>query len=147
MAEIKSRVTVVETVYHRSPGAPPVGVESRFSQDLDSDEQVYERRLKATKEWQLLDCGWVEDPLMLLIINEEGKRLQVNPTDEEREDTAKRVLQIAYVIIVLGEVGGEGIPYLVPPGTSTRLYPSTIEGLHVRCQSGTAQFTLYAYPK
>lgn len=136
----EARIVVVESVYHQRFGEDPEEVQSRFSRALESNEQLYKRQLKATEEWQPLDCGWLRGNVgMLVIANTEGQFLTPNPTDEEREALSKRVIEVAY---------GAGIKFswLIPPGESMRGCPSSAGSLHVRCHSETATFTLYLFP-
>src|SRR6516165_2146294 len=88
------RVTVVEIVHFISPGAAPISVESRFVRKLSTDEQPYVRRMTVDEKWQKLDLGWLKGsrPSMLVIENHEGQFTQVNPTKEEREESARRVV-------------------------------------------------------
>lgn len=142
MGVLKSRLTVVESLYHQASGEEGMMVSSRFSRDLESDDQAYgPRRLKATEEWQPLDCGWVEEMGMVSITNEEGKRLQVNPTEKEKEATAKKVLELA-----LTPNPDSLWSFLIPPGESFRGYPST-QKLWIRSQSGITRFSNFVIPK
>ncbi len=139
MAQSKNRETVVETVCHRVVGEEATSLETGYSRDLESDEQVYERRAVATEKWQPLDCGWLEGNVGLLIIrNEGGKSPQVNPTEAEKEELAKRVIEIAY------PVSGR---WLIPPGASMRGYPIDASNLAIRCQHSTAKYRLFLIPK
>ena len=140
MAEPQSRVTVVEQVYHQILNEQPHLVESRFSRGLQSDEQAYERRLKVDEGGMPLDCGWLTEASQLLIINEEGRNLQVIPTDEERKELAKKVLEIFF-----GDRPDNC--WLVPPGESMRACSNTLHALKIRSQSGTIRFTLHVIPK
>lgn len=142
MAGLKSKLTVVDTVYYQCVGGEPVSVESKFSRELDSDEQIYQRHSKVGEDFIPLDCGWLERNVgMLLITNEEGKNLQAHPTEEEAETLSRRVLEVRYK--GNGLAGG----WLIPPGESFRGYPSNTENLVIRCQVGTAQFTINLIPK
>ena len=142
----KDFLTVVETVYHRPFGQEPKSAEFRFSRELETNEQVYERRLKVGEEWQPLDCGWLGDNVgMLSIHNHEGESLQVNPTDEEQESISKRIVELAYDYVDMSEYDYGS--WLVPPGESFRGYPRSPKELRIRCQSGTAWITLYLYPR
>lgn len=147
MSKPKSRLTVVETVYHQAPQEEPQSNEVRFCRELESDEQPYgPRRLTATEDWRLLDCGWLSDEVsMLTIRNEEGRNLQVIPTEAEQAEIDARVLEVGYY-------GGTpdslatGASWLIPPGESMRGCPKSIEKLSIRCRSGEARYTLTAYP-
>ena len=141
MPDIKDRVTVVETVYHRPFNAEATSVESRFTRDLESNEQVYRRHLLVTEEWKPLDCGWLKDAGvgMLVLHNEEGRNLQTRPFQEEKEAISQRVVELAY-----GPEDHQG--WLILPGESMRACPSNAKGLFVRCRKGTAQIIVNLIP-
>ena len=139
MADPKGEMTVVEQVYYQVSGGQPRLVESRFSRKLESDEQPYERHLKVGVEGAPLDCGWIEKASQLVITNEEGRNLQVNPTDEEREELQRKVLELGY----------EDCPVplcLIHPGESIRFCPFSLEGLGVHSRFGVIRFTLHLFP-
>ncbi len=138
----KSRIIVVETVYHQSSGLQPTAVESRYSHNLKTDEQVYgPRRIVATEEWKPLDVGWVKTASLLILSNEEGKNLQVNPTQKEREDIASRVVHLAY-----RGLHGDGT-WMIHPGHSFRGCPNSLRELFIRCQSGQAECFVTVFPE
>lgn len=140
MADPKSRITVVEQVYHQVSGDQPHLVESKFSRELESDEQPYERHLKVGEEPELLDCGWVKKASQLLIINEEGRFLQTQPTEAEREELQLKVLEVYF-----GKLSIDS--WIVPPGESMRACPSSLVGVYLRSRSGILRLTLHALPK
>lgn len=135
------KLTIVESIYHQPFGEQPTQVENRFEQILSSSEQPYQRKLKATEEWQQLDFGWLESVGMILIVNTEGKFLQLQPTEEEKEETAKKVLELCYRISVCP------FGWSILPGASFRGQPNDPTTLHIRSQSGVTRFMLYAWPK
>ena len=141
MEELKNRLSVMGAIYYETEGENPDGVQYVFSRDLDTDEQVFHRNLKATEDWQRLDCGWLPNPGMLLIINNEGK-FSVNPTAEEQEEASRKVLEICY-----SSPNPSGYLWLVLPGESMRGHPSNAQELHIRCQSGDAKFTVHLFPR
>ncbi len=149
MADIKDRITVVSTVYLQPAGEKPASVESRFDRELETQEQFYTRRLKATEEWQLIDPGWlgVDGIGMMVIANDEGKNLQTIPTDEEKADTATRVLEICFLYPTKMENFPFACQWLTLPGESMQAYPSTLTGLHIRCRKDTAKFTVSLFPR
>jgi len=140
MPEIKNRMTVVERVHHQIPGSEPGSVESTFSRELESDEQPYLRFAKAAEDWQPLDLGWVEQVGMLCISNDEGRNLSVVPTDDEKAETAKKILEITY------NVNGEEC-WIVLPKESMRANPSHPKNLFIRSQHGTVRITIYVIPR
>ncbi len=138
--EIPARLTVVETVYHRPAEEEPTCVESKFSRALRTHEQPYSRKLTATEEWQSLDCGWLEACSSLSIQNEEGRHLSIHPSEEEKADLAKRIIEISYTSLGYDK-------WLILPGESMRGCPASLKSLMVRCQHGKAKFTLNLIPE
>ncbi len=139
MEEQKNRLSVVGAVYYETPDAQPDGVQYVFSRGLETDDQVYKRNLTATEEWRPLDCGWLPNPGMLLIVNNEGK-FSVNPTDEERKEAVRKVLEVCYDYTT-------SYCWLIPVGESMQAYPSNAQKLFIRCQSGIAKFTVHLFPR
>jgi hypothetical protein len=133
------RVTVVEHVYHRRDGAGPVEAPpTRFWRALRTSSQPYQRSLVADESWRKLELGWVPDPGLLILYNLEGKYLQANPTDEERDDIARRILEVSYA--------GHERGFLVPAGESTRMCPTHAADLMVRSRHGTIRYQVFAVP-
>lgn len=143
--QIRSRLTVVESIYHQTTGEQPSAVLTRFSRDLESDEQPYvRRRRKATPEWQPVDYGWVESPAMVVIQNDERRLLRAratNPTDEERLAAEAKVIELRFADSSHSPV------WLILPGETMRGSPSPGASLRVRCLAGEAQYNLFVYPK
>ena len=122
------RLVVVETVYYQQTGQQPLAIETRFSKPLESREQLYQRQLKTTQEWESLDVGWIKSVGMLLLKNCAGKDLQENPSEQLAAEIASSTIEL-------------GIPdcqssftILVPPGESARFCPSSLD-LLVRCKN------------
>lgn len=146
MASLKDRLVVVETVYHQPAGDRPVSVDSRFSRDLQSVEQPYQRQLVATEEWQPLDHGWIEDAGMIVIQNLEGK-FAANPTDEERAEATAKILEVSYFAGENPVVDAFGRGWLVLPGESMRACPSDVRCLAVCSRSGPLRFSIFILPR
>lgn len=140
MAEAKNRLTVVEKVYHQVMGEGATDmVDNRFYRELKTEEQVYQRKLKATEEWQKLDCGWITECGMLAIKNEEGLFHNTLPTPEERAEVATHVLELG--------IGAQEASWQVLPQESMRGCPMSLQSIYVRCRHGTAKFTLTLFPE
>jgi hypothetical protein len=137
---LKSRLSVVEMVYHQPFGGPPTTALSdgiRFTRELESNEQPYERHKVAKEEWQQLDCGWIEQCGMLLIKNDEGQFF-VNPTKEDRTTVSEKVIDVTYDAL--------NPHYYILPGESMRVCPVNAGDLRIRCRKGTAKYTIYMVP-
>jgi hypothetical protein len=128
----KPRMTVVDIFYHQVFGEQPESVESRFERELSSDEQMYQRKKVATEEWQPIDLGWVKEVGTVFIQNIEGQFHSVNPTVEQKEEIAKRVLEFTFA--QCKEC------FLIPPGESMRCSPTSAGSLMLRCRSGQAKY-------
>lgn len=140
---VKDRITVVEMVYHQHYGDSPTSLEHRYTRWLDSDEQVFTRRSKAIESWEPVDYGWIDPHKcgLLVLTNQEGNFTRTNPTDEEREEAAAKVIELAYETL-----NGISPPWYVLPGESMRAHPSNLDQLMIRSQSGKARYTLNLYP-
>ena len=139
-----NRLTVVETLYHQAGYDEPESFVLSYERDLTTNEQVYDRRGSVGEEWQDLRFGWLTDEnincSLLRIVNHEGQQFQTIPTPEELAEVMGRVLEFCYA-------GGEETPFLVRPKESTKLSPSTLKGLRIRCRKGTARYTVTAFPE
>ena len=137
---MRARLVVVESVYHQSPDGQPTSAEGAYARQLDTDEQPYARKCKATEEWRPLDCGWLDRASMLHVVNEEGRFL-VQPTDAEREEVNRKLIELAV------SVQGSLTPFAeIPPHETARFRPVDPKALRVRCRSGAAKFTLTLFP-
>ncbi len=143
MDRLPSRLTVVDSVYYQCPNQKTTQADSRFHRTVESREQPYVRHLEATEEWQLLDCGYLaNEPIsQVLIINNEGMNLQVRPTLEEATETEKKVLEVGHI-----EMGQVRPGWEICPKESHRGRAIRGQDLHIRCRSGTAEFTVYLFP-
>ncbi len=137
---VKSRITVIEHIYHQEFGESPTQVESRYSRDLDNDTQPYTRNLRVGEAWEPLDTGWIAEAGLLIIQNNEGKFPFCNPTEEEREEAKKKILEVCYGF-------DSDTCWLTLPKESTKLVPSMLKGLNIRSQYGVTKFTIHVYPK
>ena len=133
----RDTLTVVETVYHQPAGEEPTAVSVQFVRPLETQEQPYVRKIKVGEQWQPLDLGWVEQPGMILLVNDEGKFTQVNPTDEERAEAESKVIA----------VGNDSGSWLVYPGSCFRGEAAPFSDVAVRCKSGVARATIHVYPR
>ena len=137
---VKDRLNVVFNASHEHFGDQPFGINLIFSKFLESNEQVYTRRVEATEEWQPIDMGWMEDvgASMVVIENLEGKGLVVNPTKKQQEDINSRVLEVSY------NQNSKESDEVPPTGFCVR-FPSS--PLYIRCRGGTAWYRVTCIPK
>lgn len=138
---LHNRLTVVDSVYYQPTDGSPttaMGDASRFSRELQSDEQPYERHKLAKDGWEPLDHGWIDRCGMLVLRNDEG-HFAVNPTPEQRAAVFERVIEVSF--------GDDKCRILVPPLETCRFYPDDVCCMQLRCRTGTARYTLYLVPE
>jgi len=137
------RLTVVQTFYHR--GAAGISeFDCRWSRKLETSEQAYERHEAAGEEWQPLSAGWLKEVGLLVVRNDEGRRFDFQPSDEELARVAERVLEVGF------RGPGAGPPedfMLVHPCEALPLCPSRAGNLVIRCRCGQANYTVFAVPR
>ena len=90
------RITVNTQIAFQQPDSDPVAVSliGTYMQET-SGEDAYRRRMPIGPEWKEIDTGWCDDPLMIVIDNQIPRR-QVNPTPEEREAELRRDVLICF---------------------------------------------------
>lgn len=134
---IKPRLSLVEMLYHARPGQSPTAVETRIYRWLATNEQPYIRQLLIGGCWTFLEYGWVKEPGVLHVKNEEGFKYQTFPTEQQRLEVESRIL-------LLGVVTEDRVePFtMVHPGFSQRVDVPEDKRYALRCVTGTAQTTV-----
>lgn len=136
-APLRARLSLVEMVYYARPGQNPLTLETRNYRWQATDEQPYVRQLLIDHAWTAIDPGWVKEPGVLHVKNEEGK-YTTYPTEEQRLETESKIIE-------LGVVHKQGtdvaiIPFaLVYPGFSQRVDVLMWKHYALRCPTGKAQ--------
>jgi hypothetical protein len=135
----KDRLTVVQSFYHSVVGEEATRADGGFSRFLKTSEQCYTRWLKVAEEWIPLDTGWVTEVGLVVIKNVNTKFTQRQPTEEQKAEAAKKVLEVSYT-------KDSNRSFLIPPGECYPFYPSSPGELFLRCQHGQTRFDLWVYP-
>ena len=147
----RDTLTVVETVYHQPAGEEPTAVSVQYVRPLETQEQPYVRKIRVGEQWQPLDLGWIEQPGMIWLTNDEGRGLQVNPTPEERAAIEAKVICLVTKVVNAGVLAGilaeDDFSWEVPPGESFRGRPTCAKRVWLRCRSGTAKATIRVYSR
>lgn len=140
----KARLSAVLKVYHQAAGGAdqPTGSEAAFSRWLDTDEQPFTRRSSVAGEWQPLPCGWLDHASNLLLVNEEGRARQVQPTAAERQALSEKVIKVGVCF------NGVVVPLaLARPGEAACFEPAAPLGAYrIHCAAGPARYTLTLTP-
>lgn len=136
---VKNRITVVESIYHQEFGYAASSVQARYSRELESDSQPYgPRRMTAMEGWTLLDTGWIDEAGLIVIENLEGKIPSIIPSENDKEELAKKILCVSY---------GQDPGWLILPGETMKAMPQDLEKLGIRSLFGNTKFNLYVCPK
>jgi hypothetical protein len=154
-----NRLMVVEMLYHQSIEDQPTAFETRFARWLQTDEQPYVRKAKATEEWQPLDTGWLQESSMLLISNVEGTVIDRQPSQEEQDALASRILELGLLVSEAapskrtmhsqqGDQQSVVLPFgEIPPGETCRFSPVNLDRILVRCRKRSARYSVTALPR
>jgi hypothetical protein len=137
-----SRLTVLLTVHHEQVGEQPRTFPLTFSDLLETTQESYSRRMRATEEWTPLDFGWIHPSEVgyLMIDNIEGRGLAIQPTREEKALTASHVIELAYVSSLDDS-------WEIPPRWFFFNPIKRPADLRIRCQHETASYRITVIPK
>jgi hypothetical protein len=136
------RLTMVLQMHHEHYGDNPHSVEARAWRLLGSTEvESWSKRVTVKDEWMPLPLGWVEESEVGYIVleNLEGKATLVIPSQEEKDELAKRIVQIGHPDNVVN--------IEVHPGFPQQLLPTSASKLMVRCLSQSASCRIHVFPK
>lgn len=131
-----NRVTVCENVAQSAGRKQPTVSDSRFVVMLQSDEQGYTRNFRVGVDWKPIDFGYITDPVMFVLANEEGYFEKI-PTAEEMQETMSRIVEIALVPPDAARRTMHSAPIAYQPFTEVYMR----ETARVRCVRG-AQYTM-----
>ncbi len=133
-------------VHHQTEGEDPFTVESRFERELQTKEQPYSRTTTVGEKWEEIDCGWLGDNVgMLVIANKEGG-FTILPTEEERQELAKKILVLSYHPYPQPPLMEENW-WLIPPGESMRGMPSAPKRIYIKSMCGSTKYTISLIPR
>lgn len=130
------RMTVTFQAHHETYEEQPHSTVIQYWEELEGQEQPYERKLKIGEEWVQLDFNWMKTKAGLLLLhNRSGQILRPNiPTPEEKAAAAKQILRIKDTHI------------MVRPG---RFFFGEFdnEDVYVKSDSGVLPLLMVVYPR
>ena len=133
------RLTIVETLYHRTIESGIAEYVGRFTRDLQSDDEPYQRQKKIGEEWEPLDTGWLEVNVGTVFIqNKAGTDLMRVPSDGEKEAISRQAIVIRFN-------GSDGL--IIPPKESARFCPVNSSTIEICSLSGTIRYSLCVVPR
>lgn len=133
------RVSVTIQVTHEQHGEQPKGVAPRFSRRLPKGVEAYVRRLKAQTEWHPLDMGWVPNPGYVLIENRTGAVPTVIPTEEEKAELARQVIELSF--------DGQTPVLEIPPGEFHFFRLCSGQRVFIRAAVADVPFQIFITPR
>lgn len=128
----KARLVFTGHVYHQIPGHEPTILGTPTSRTLESEEQVYVRRINPLKEdWSSVDFGWIQDCGLLVIENIGDVPIDIGVCDQRI--TSPTPFAIAYIF----------------PKEDIRLMPISTKGYYLRTQRVGSEGTVVvnAFPR
>ena len=136
------RLTLVTTINHEHRGDQPHSVDCRSSILLQTNDEAYSgRKLEVADCWKAIDLGWLSDTAGYISIeNSEGKHFTLQPSPEEREDIAKRIVEVSFRNPPQACV-------LVHPGMIQFCLPVAPSIVQLRCQHGKAKCRVTVFPR
>jgi hypothetical protein len=169
-----SRITVVEHITYSVKSGNPMVIPSRFGRNMLTEEQPYQRQLTIDGTWRKLELGWLDECRlgMVIIENNEGKRLQRIPSPAEVASINARIIEVWFeppkhahpikMEMPRNDLDMHDPPedveprisavepqlfacLLLPPGESQRYTPG-VRDIWVRCQSETAKIVVTLLP-
>lgn len=144
--EPPNRVTAVFNVHHEHDGEQPYSIGPVISQiKLEVNEDVYTRRVTVRESWEELDLGHLPaDQVGLVIVeNLEGRFPANNPTEEERKEAAKKIIEVS-----TGDGnGGAFLCFPAPISLPFVGYPQDASRIALRCPVGVARCRVHVFPR
>jgi hypothetical protein len=137
MGVIKNRLSVVERLYFQDHinRASPVDYGDKFSINLESDEQPYQRDNKVGEDWTKLDFGWLSSLQGMFEVTNNDKVTG---------------LELAYCVPTEGStIALESLVAVneVYPLASQRCALAANVEAYIRSKAGTVKYSLIAFPK
>jgi hypothetical protein len=130
---LQDRLLVVSTVYHQQQGQSAKSVVANFGRYLQGTEDMLQRRIVVREVPVSLPTGWITDASLLVVQNLEGTDLQTIPTEEQKKQRAKRVVEL------------NGM-WLIHPGETFQGCPAQLSELILRCCSEHALVSITLIP-
>lgn len=154
---MKSRMVVVENVYHQVPGEEPQSITSRYTRWLNDDEQTYTRKTKANLSWAPLDFGWILQSAQVVIVNTAPTHPEMVLTDEQYAELEFLRIEIGVQPFQQSAEGprtmwsGPTTPLVVQfaviyPGESLRFEPCQDTRYMIRGNGESVPYTLNVIP-
>ncbi len=141
----RDRVTLTGHIHYEHHGDEPHSINYVCSYFTETQGEVYKRRITVGQEWKSLPLGWfAEDDLpigLIVIINQEGTVApSVVPTEEEKADVEKRVVEL--------KLGVEACRFIyVRPRLVFFAELKHPKEFQLRCQHGEARCAIHIFPK
>jgi hypothetical protein len=119
--------------------------------NVENREDVYSRKMTVGPDWQPIQMGPFEETgpesIGLVIIESlNGRFPSVNPTDEERKEELKKIIEVS----LTPEPADSSSLMLVLPWPSRLPYfgkPTDVSLMRIRSQSGEAKCRIYLFPR
>lgn len=144
----RTRVTMLSKLYYERYGEQPDYPDhTPHVEFLETEEEVYKRTLTVGEQWTPIDFGWTREThcSFINVKNAYRPKRDVEPTDNEKEDDASRILEIGKIIPQLSDyVEPVTILYTGQEVTFSPLGP--LDRFVIRCRAGSGRYTVFCVP-
>lgn len=143
--EPPNRITAIFNIAREYDGENPISIDPIISQlNLSVKEDHYSRRIRVNQDWIPLDLGHLRaDQVGLVVIeNLEGRFLDVNPTEGERKEASKRIIQVSF-----GDPTNASLAFPAPASLPYVGYPQDASRIALRCPVGVAKCRIWVFPR
>lgn len=140
----KSRITIVEHIYHSVEGKQPDYINHAWERELDSDEKKWQQEFTLTDQWIPVSEGCHLARVSMVHIHNEGiPTVPMIPTPEYAKELKAAQVEVGV------DVGGNMVGLLLLfPGEHQRVNHSLcLPSLRMRSLSGSPKVTVTVYPK
>lgn len=120
----RAKITVVEQVVYTSLGSPTAPVSAAYSREVESEEEVWKRRMTVGTEWVRLETGWLEEGCSLLVLSNSGEHPVEVATTLPPEPQ-----------------------WLLEPGHDMRGWPVRVNDFSLRCPGGSSKVVVTLFPR
>lgn len=135
----QDRITCQFSIVHEHCGDPPFTLGCSFSSICKTVEQPWTRRVQIGEQWIPLDIGWIENPGLIVIENQTGKGLLVNPTEEELAEINSKMIYVT--------CNEPDVEWIIMPRMHFFARPKTLENIRVRSSSGKIKASIHVLPE
>ena len=133
------RLTIITQIHHDHTGRPTFSGEVRFDRVLETVDQPFHRELEVGEEVTQIEAHWIKRVGHLLIENVTGKVIQLQPSDAEKKETAKKIVRVSFGLDCVNGI-------LIRPSSGYVFEVEDFSSVWIKSLFGKAQLNVYLFP-